>query len=726
MSCPRRASRLPFRPGRKLLTLGLSLVLLLSTAFTAVPVRAAEKTAVPRKGDRQAVALKRQADLPSRYSPGDFRLPGTMRQPVHSVSSPQASSRKRASLRAQKALTKSQTGYYYSQLNALEKAYYAALLQAAATPFTTTSVQYVSSGESGEADGLSDDSRTTAYLSVLYDHPELYWLWMAGVENPPVVRQAASNEDGSYSWSLRLDYAGAREKAGSNAGKGRTGIFLFSSQADWEEKQAAFDQAADQFLSDIDLTEPAPVIALQIHDRLISRVSYEDSAAEDNAPFYHAAHTAYGALVQKKAVCDGYALAYLYLLKKAGISSIFIPGVLTVTLDSEGTIGSSGGHAWNMVMLGGYWYETDPTWDDDPSPAHRHDYYDLNTGNMFCRLDKSQDPDGVYVWHQKNISLADFPEARGFRYSWSYMRNTRKKLGAQDPWGTKALLAQRSGSSLRSVSALTDSPSWNLVPARSAAGKLTAVYAPQVLKVQVSLPAGTPLTLTHPWSQAEPWLTVTRKTGAAPGALTCSVTYDNLAVSTCRLSLSQKVNVQLSQTVYSYNGRTQRPQARVTNSGGLKLAARNYKTAWAPGRKLPGKYAVQVTPLGSYAGPAQVRTFTIRPQTTRLRSVTRLKRGRRSLRVTWSGRRSGVSGYEVQYSRRKDFRSARLLRAAGWKTRSLKTPTLKKGTWYVRVRTYYNGKITGAGTSKDPGMKQNGRSLKVTSSWSSTRAIRIS
>lgn len=64
-------------------------------------------------------------------------------------------------------------------------------------------------------------------------------------------------------------------------------------------------------------------------------------------------NTAYNALVDKKAVCQGYALLLDKLLEKAGIPSIIIGGNLSGTP-----------HAWNIVKIDGNWYHVDATNND--------------------------------------------------------------------------------------------------------------------------------------------------------------------------------------------------------------------------------------------------------------------------------------------------------------------------------------------------------------------------
>lgn len=87
-----------------------------------------------------------------------------------------------------------------------------------------------------------------------------------------------------------------------------------------------------------------------IHDYIIKTVRYE---INNNYDIY----TARGALINKVAVCQGYALGFKALCDEAGIKCEMIYGT-----------GTSGGqsisHAWNVVCVDGQWYQIDTTWDD--------------------------------------------------------------------------------------------------------------------------------------------------------------------------------------------------------------------------------------------------------------------------------------------------------------------------------------------------------------------------
>ncbi|MBR7133837.1 MAG: hypothetical protein IKD04_09950 [Clostridia bacterium] len=85
--------------------------------------------------------------------------------------------------------------------------------------------------------------------------------------------------------------------------------------------------------------------AIALHDALVKHITYDGSAAN--------AHNAYGAIVGKRAVCEGYAEAYQYLLGLVGVQAY------TVTGEGDGVP-----HEWNLVRLDGKYYYTDLTWDD--------------------------------------------------------------------------------------------------------------------------------------------------------------------------------------------------------------------------------------------------------------------------------------------------------------------------------------------------------------------------
>lgn len=101
-----------------------------------------------------------------------------------------------------------------------------------------------------------------------------------------------------------------------------------------------------------------------IHDYLMNACSYDYSLTDIDG--YEDALTAYGALVKKKAVCQGYTAAFNLIAYKAGIYSIAVCGTV-----------SSGKHAWNYVKCGKSYYYIDCTWDKtlQTGKSIRYDYF---------------------------------------------------------------------------------------------------------------------------------------------------------------------------------------------------------------------------------------------------------------------------------------------------------------------------------------------------------------
>ncbi len=86
-----------------------------------------------------------------------------------------------------------------------------------------------------------------------------------------------------------------------------------------------------------------------VHDYMVRNVSY-DLANLQAGTIPWVDYGAYGALVNKKAVCSGYTAAFQLLMERLGIP------VTTIT-------SSSMNHAWNMIQLDDSWYHVDVTWD---------------------------------------------------------------------------------------------------------------------------------------------------------------------------------------------------------------------------------------------------------------------------------------------------------------------------------------------------------------------------
>lgn len=175
-----------------------------------------------------------------------------------------------------------------------------------------------------------------AYRAIMCDHPEFFWLptnyviSKRGSESNPEALAAFSYESSDASY----DYIVSREKR--------------------DRMQSELDDAVASYISGLNDINSTFEQELYIHDRLCNETEYFD--CED--PLIY---TSYGALVQKKAVCEGYSRAMQLLCSELGIPCLLVYG------DSENE-----GHMWNLINPGDGWYHLDVTWDDTNELCHTY------------------------------------------------------------------------------------------------------------------------------------------------------------------------------------------------------------------------------------------------------------------------------------------------------------------------------------------------------------------
>lgn len=162
-------------------------------------------------------------------------------------------------------------------------------------------------------------------------------------------------------------------------------------------------------------------------------------------------------------------------------------------------------------------------------------------------------------------------------------------------------------------------------------------------------------------------------------------------------------SVKLSTSAYTYNGKVKTPGVKVSVNGTV-LTKDNYSVSYGKGRKNVGKYTVKVTLKNDYAGSKTV-SFKINPPKS---AVKKLKKGKKSFTVYVKKQSKQTSGYQVQYSTSKKFKSPKAKSLTSYKKTKLKVKKLKKHKkYYVRVRTY----------------KKVGKA-KYYSSWSSAKSVK--
>lgn len=146
-------------------------------------------------------------------------------------------------------------------------------------------------------------------------------------------------------------------------------------------------------------------------------------------------------------------------------------------------------------------------------------------------------------------------------------------------------------------------------------------------------------------------------------------------------------SLKLSKTTYTYNGKKQTPSVTVTDAKGKRISASNYFIGYYGSCKTVGTYKVVVQLTGKYYSGSLSGSFKINPYAPKISSLKALKKG---FSVKWKKQSSSIaSGYQVQYSTRRDFKGSKTVRLSSYKKYSLnKTGLSAKRRYYVRVRTY--------------------------------------
>ncbi len=116
---------------------------------------------------------------------------------------------------------------------------------------------------------------------------------------------------------------------------------------------------------------------LYIHDTLLNNCVYAGEVLKGADDFSY--YTSYGAIVNSKAVCEGYSKAMQLMLSMVGVESSCVSGRGVDEL-----------HMWNIVSIGDKWYHLDATWNDTEEENVNYDNFNITTEQIL--LDHSISP----------------------------------------------------------------------------------------------------------------------------------------------------------------------------------------------------------------------------------------------------------------------------------------------------------------------------------------------
>lgn len=131
---------------------------------------------------------------------------------------------------------------------------------------------------------------------------------------------------------------------------------------------AEYNKQIDKLVREFIKCKGESNLCRKVHDWLSMKVRY-DSDEVDKHKYRRNNHNIIGALIERKAVCEGIALAFQYILNRLGVDCMTVSGRV---MKSEKNYYKDY-HAWNVVSLNNENYHVDVTW-DHPIEINRKKY----------------------------------------------------------------------------------------------------------------------------------------------------------------------------------------------------------------------------------------------------------------------------------------------------------------------------------------------------------------
>lgn len=183
-----------------------------------------------------------------------------------------------------------------------------------------------------------NNSFQLAINALTFDNPELFYIDITKINLITEITTRA------FSTTYRISIGGNGKSYLANE---------FSTIEAVYGATAVVDTAKEDIVA---LTKDNDIENLKIvHDYLIDNTEYDTNYDTEIA---RNSYNVYGTLIERRAVCEGYARTYKSIMDDLGIPCIIACGV------GKNNSGETESHAWNYVYVNENWYAVDVTWDD--------------------------------------------------------------------------------------------------------------------------------------------------------------------------------------------------------------------------------------------------------------------------------------------------------------------------------------------------------------------------
>ncbi len=492
-----------------------------------------------------------------------------------------------------------------------------------------------------------------------------------------------------------------------------------------------------------------------LHDLLCSKVSYEFGEFDQSI---------YSVFFQQESVCAGYAKAYALLCNGQGIDTVVVTSDLhawnKVRINDSWYVVDC---TWNDYDVPGRWgytffnrsqamitnldssenHEEENLWEsygpictidsgaDDVSPGKVNNPVNqtekpeisLKYGDSFVEVTLSSGTKGAVIYYTLNNKEPSEAYSKSFRYRSTFIIKATQKL--------QVVAIYNGFKDSQVVTQNVTACKYNAVTPVIATQPISKAYTygsrPTALKVAVS-PVNM-VNLSYQWYvKSSPTGVASLITGATKSYLVppasksgtkyyyCKVTNrDETALVTktsSRLSTIAKVVISPAAVTSckvngivakTYTGKAVTQVPKLIYGGKVLVKNTDYTLSYSANKAI-GRAKCIVTGKGNFKGTKTIY-FNINPPKT---SISSAKKGSKKVTLKWK-RISVVKGYQIQYSYKSNFSSAKIVTKNGYQTNSYTLKKLKSNKYcFIRIRTY---KIVSG--------------VKYYSSWSTALKIKI-
>ncbi|MCL2293393.1 MAG: hypothetical protein FWC36_00775 [Spirochaetes bacterium] len=183
-----------------------------------------------------------------------------------------------------------------------------------------------------------------------------------------------------------------------------------------EKMNLALEETANKIASSVKTRSSDEYsLLINLYESFQKNIKYDDKELQANSRGLSnnpVSHNAYGALINRLAVCDGFSSAFALAAKKLGFECMLVIGRSTYTT-------SFAEHAWNIIKVRNKYYHLDVTWD-----ARRYNEFAELSYAYFALTDEEISSD--HTWNKAATPVCSYNDFSYYSKNGLYANNTEQ------------------------------------------------------------------------------------------------------------------------------------------------------------------------------------------------------------------------------------------------------------------------------------------------------------